>query len=833
MSGKLTALKNKAVELKDDVIRYWDKPALGNYIPFKEVTAYAGGGIGAYFIFTMGQAVLLSTNNTLISSSIGMSPGDMYILYILSVVANIPLTGIRANIIDNTRSKSGKYRPYILRMGLPTAIICTMFVWFPYGKLVNVFGTGMIFGREAHYIAKCAIVLLFNFLLQFFYNFFYDSYENLIHVLSPNSQERTFVTSFKSIVYSFAPTLTNFITPVIAENIFHTNMTDIRVYRLLFPIIGTVGMLLCIVVYKHTSEKIVQARTHIVSIKFTDALRAVAKNKYFWIISLAGWLGFLESAYVNILYWLYNYGGVCNGDQYAIITFIYGDASLWGMLLAPFCIKKWGKKSVLVFTNLFNILFISVMYPVVDSIWLVLACLYLNAFMGSFAHVLNPAIQADIRDYQQYVSGERIDGMFSAIGTIGSVVTLVTSAVLPWLYNRGGINIETAKRVTSDPAVLSRVLGNGKTIGSILAEQASNGQSINEYSALYDTDILYSLLRILVIVSVIGAAMNVLPYFWYDFKEKKQKAIVRVLKIRALFEDYDNNALKDSDLVEAIDLINNAQDMVKENYKPVKKSMYSSGTRKENKKQYIEARKFNEEIDISKFVTDELNKYDSPLMQREVADYSLIYSAGLDGLLSSDYREVKSKLKNAKAMRGNSEEDKAYRSFCIGLAREQKTSCRIIKKYYSNGVRQFVQPDIAELERLFDREDEIDELLLNEYSKLSDKASPLSKREKADCNGRIENLKRQKREAAKEEKRLRDEQSFFKRAAKPYIDAERMLNQKKNYGRFEEIAALYPDAKDRVSAAKALAEEEEAKKREMKDAQRERLKAEKAARKNK
>ena len=89
------------------------------------------------------------------------------------------------------------------------------------------------------------------------------------------------------------------------------------------------------------------------------------------------------------------------------------------MLLAPFCVKKWGKRAVLIVTNIFNIVFILLMLPFVNeinnlTIWLVMGCLYLNALMGSFMHILNPAIQADIRDYQQYKTGERIDGMFSA-----------------------------------------------------------------------------------------------------------------------------------------------------------------------------------------------------------------------------------------------------------------------------------------------------------------------------------------------------------------------------------------------------------------------------------
>ena len=245
---------------------FWKTPPLGRYMPFKEIAAYSGGGIGAYMIITLGNACLLSTNNVLISGTLGVGPKDMYILYIIAVLANIPLTGIRATIIDNTRNKAGKYRPYIVTMAIPSAIICNLMVWFPYNKLGDWFGHGMVFGRDLDYVIKCAIILVLNLLLHFIFYFFYDSYENLIHVLSPNTQERTDVASIKSIVYSFAPTVVNLFTPIIAQHLFHTNTTDIRVYRFLYPILTVLGLLLCIVVYKHTEEKIVQARTHVVQI---------------------------------------------------------------------------------------------------------------------------------------------------------------------------------------------------------------------------------------------------------------------------------------------------------------------------------------------------------------------------------------------------------------------------------------------------------------------------------------------------------------------------------------------------------------------------------------
>lgn len=818
---------------------YWKTPPLGRYMTFKEIAAYSGGGIGAYMIITLGTACLLSTNNVLLSNALGIGYTDMYIMYVVAVLANIPLTGIRANIIDNTRNKAGKYRPYIVTMAIPSAIICNLMVWFPYNKLSAIVGTGTLFGRDADYVAKCAIVMLLNLLLHFFYYFFYDAYENLIHVLSPNTQERTDVASVKSIVYSFAPTVVNLFTPIIAQTIFHTNTTDIRVYRFLYPILTVLGLLLCVIVYKHTEEKIVQARTHVVQINLFDALKAVAKNKYFWIISLASWIGFLESAYSNVLAWLYNYGGACSGTAYGIVVTVYGNASLWGMLLAPFAVKRWGKKAVLVITNVFNIVFILAMLPFIQSInqtttiWLVMGCLWFNALMGSFMHILNPAIQADIRDYQQYKTGERIDGMFSAVATIGTVITLATSSVLPAIYENKGLTAEVAEKVTKRPEILSRVLGDGKTVGEILAEQMANGQNnyVNPSSALYDPNILSSLLKVLIVIAAVGAAMNVIPYLWYDFNEKKQKSVIRVLRVRSMFEDYGNGVLDDGNLVEAIDIINNSREMASKTPKTVDKKSWKSVSdkteRKLAKKAYNEDVNYNEEIEVAKFVCEELDKFDGAEFKYRVAESKKTYAAGLNGILSLTLEDAKAELEKAKAMPKNSDEEKAVRKAAIEIAKNKISAVKAVNKYYSDG-KKLAQPSFKKLEESYEREDN----LSAELKALNNKIVDMKKSGKGDVAAAKEKAAKLKvdfNNAKKDTKALQDEFANFNRAAKPYIEAKKILTQSENYQKLDEISAIYDAAKVRHEAAVAKAAEEAARKDAEEKAYREKLKLEKAA----
>lgn len=848
--SETSSLKQKVSGVLDSVKYYWNDPPKGKYMPFKEIIAYAFGGIGSYFLIAMGTALLVNTTNMIVGGAIGVDAMDMYVLYLIATLANIPLTAIRANMIDNTRGKEGKYRPYLLSMGIPTALIAVGYVWFPYEILGNIF-PNQIFGKSGGYVATCAVVLIFNLLLQFFFNFFNDAYTNLIHVLSPNTQERTDVLAIKSVVYSLAPSIINIVLPLVAQFATNNDLYDIRVYRIAYPIFAIVGMLLTIVVFANTQEKIVQAKTHTIQISFIDSFKQVAKNKYFWIIALAGWMGFLESAYGNILTWSYNYGHSCNGAQFAIIQTLTGNAALWGMLLAPICIRKWGKKKVLIAVNFANIVCILAMAIDMRHIWWLFICVYFNWMVGAFEQITAPAIQADIRDYQQYKSGERIDGMFSTVMTIGNIVTLLTSAVLPAVQKHYGI-----------------YEGNGYAKPFDILD-------VNNTPGL-----LYDMLFALIIMAAVGAFLNMVPYFFYDFTEKKQKSVIRVLQLRSLFEDYGNNALKNRQIVEAIDMVNNAKEMAVASPKEVSKDIYKKhpakaeykntkaqykselaeakkqggdayanakveiqeklkeakaqykATYKAAKKEYRDALEFNEEIEISKFVCDELNKFNSVAVQHQVKLYKEVYDAGLEGVKYISIEKVKAELAAAKALTKETEEKKAIRTYEIEIAKKKISAKKAYDKYFGS-VKEFVEPDMEALTALFDKEDALD-------AKLAElaKEKSLARKEKDDDKVReyaaeIKKLKAESKVLEAESKAMQDEFAKFNRAAKPYNDAKKLLTQEENFKHFDEIAALYDEAKAKAEEEEREREEMMAKKRAEEEAELARRKAEKEAKKNK
>lgn len=801
------SVKNKVVSLLDSVRYYWKEPPKGRYMTFKEILSYSIGGIGAYFLITMGTALALSTTNMIVGGAIGVDAMDMYYLSVFCTLTNIPLTAVRANMVDNTRGKEGKYRPYLISMGIPTAVISIAYVWFPYEKLSMIF-SGQVFGKDADYVATCAIVLIFNLLLQFFFNFFNEAYTNLIHVLSPNTQERTDVLSIKSVVYSLAPSIMNIVLPLVAQFVSNNDLYDLKVYRISYPVFAVIGIGLTIVIFANTKEKIVQARTHTIQISFVDSFKAVAKNKYFWIIALAGWIGFLEGAYGNILSWSYNYGHTCNGTTFALIQTLTGNASLWGMLLAPVCIRRWGKRNVLIAVNFMNVCCIASMLINMRNIWWLFVCVYFNWLFGAFEQIIRPAIQADIRDYQQYRSGERIDGMFATVMTIGNIITLATSSVLPAVQKRYGV-----------------YEGNGYDSAYDILDVSSG-----------NPDLLYTLMAVLIILAAVGAFLNMVPYFFYDFTEKKQKSVINVLKIRSLFEDYGNNALDSHQIVEAIDLVNYSREMAAASPKSADKSIYKGisdkAQRKAAKKQYREAIAFNEEIDISKFVCAELDKFDSPAVIHQCEAYQKIFDQGLDAIKHIDIEKCRQEISSAKKLPKKTAEDKQMRAFKIELAKQKISAKKAYDRYFGT-VKLFAEPDMSKLTALFDQEDDLDRKL---YTLVSEKTMAKKANDKEEVRAietQIKKLKAEIKKVQKQSKKLQDEFAEFNRAAKPYTEARKFLVQKENFSHFDEIAALYDEAKAKAEEEDRLHAEELARKNAEEKAELERRKAEKAAKRHK
>ena len=724
-------IKNTITEFISAARTYWKTPPKGRYMTYKEIASLAGGGIGVRIITYCFQQMTISTGNTLLGNTIGIDPMALQIIYMISLLTAFPLTALRAQMIDNTRNMKGKYRPYLITMGLPTVILGSAFLWMPYENM-SLF-------------MKCAVVLGFNIAFQFFFSFFNDSYDSLINVLSPNSIERSDVLSIRYVVENLSPSIVGIIFPLLAKLITgEDTLYDIRIYRYLYPPMMIAGFLVSMIIYVNTSEKIIQAKTHRIQISFIDAFKAVARNKYFWIISLAGWIGFLEIGFHNIMQWMYNYQSACSAAEYSVITAIAGNASFWPNLVGPLLIRKYGKKKILIVTNALSVAFIMMMLPVIrqagkpGAIWVLLVFTFINQFITSLGHLLGPSVNADIRDYQHYITGERIDGMFSAVGLIGNVITMVTGLALPAIYEKSGLNKATAISLGYDGSVV--------------------------YDVLNDQNYFVRICSILIIASAIGAALNVIPYFFYDFTETKQKSIIKVLKIRAMFEDYAEKQEANEDFTEAIGIIMEAEYL----------SQQDSTTADKKEK---------EEIEIAKFVMEELNKYNTPEGKAELEEAKMLTDNGPTSFLAATL-PAKS---TAKALPKQTETQVNRRRNLLIRLQSVNDAKKALSKYYKNGFKEF---DKTILDKLYNDENECQAMLLNISAKIKEAKETKNYEHLSEYKYELNSLKKTKSVIKQKIRVAEHEYTVYCRTVKPYLDSKRILTQAEGYSKLEDIKNL-------------------------------------------
>ena len=382
-NGERKSPVSKAKELISTVKKYWHEPAKGNYIPYKEVASLSGAGFGVHWITLLASTIGLDASNFLVGASIGLRPVDLQIMLIVANLVGIPIGIFRSWYYDNHKVEGGKFLPFIKKTGLPIVIISTVFVWLPYENM--------------EYITKAVVVWFMYMLLNIFLCFYSESYNYFQQIITPNAQERANVMSISQVIYSMAPTITGLVIPLIAGLTWGLN--NIWTYRIIYPIFTVVGIIIGTIFFRKVKERLILPKKKPEPVRMIDALREVAKNKYYWIIQAAAWIVFLESGYGVVLGWSFVYG---NGGEYqemlGVANTVIGNAALWSMILCPFAIKAMGKRNLLITANAINVGILLLLYYTYQNLLMICILWYINSFVNTFWNIVQHNISADMRD---------------------------------------------------------------------------------------------------------------------------------------------------------------------------------------------------------------------------------------------------------------------------------------------------------------------------------------------------------------------------------------------------------------------------------------------------
>ena len=719
MENNKTNLRAKLGNIISTAGKYWEKPAKGNYIPYKEVASLAAAGYGAQWATLLASTISLDAGNFLTGASLGIQPLHLQYMLIIANIIGMPIGVWRAWYIDNHNMKGGKFLPFLIRTPFPIILLSTVMVWLPY--------------ELWSYEAKIVIVWFFYLFIQIFLCFFNEANQTIYYVISPNTNERATVMSIVQVIYSLAPTLTNLFIPILAT--LTGGLNNLQTYRIIYPAFTAFGIVLNTFFFRKVKERIIAPKKKLEHVRIIDAVREVAKNKYYWILQSASWVGFLEGAYGVILGWTFVYSSrdVTEQANLGLANTIIGNAALWAMISAPFLMRRLGKRNLLILCNLTNVVLLIFLYRVYESILMVCVFWYLNNFVNVVNNNLNiPNINADMRDYHQWKTGVRIDGLFAPLGLIGTFLGFFTGLVIPAIYEKMG--------VTTD------------------------------YNVLYEDSVRYPLFEVLITVSIVGAILNLVPYLFYDLTEEKHKAYIDVIKIRTMFEDYGNDKLDDEQLIESMNIILTAKEaegkeklsvdksILKQAKKLPKKTAEEKELRAEEirqaKEQLQQTAHFNQNVFTSPYILDEINKFSTERYRHMTEAAQETVSRGILYL----WEDLAGEKRAARALPHKTKEEKEIRNDALALIRAKKDSVRIIRRYGKEALK---EPDEKIKEELQSRE-----------------ASSF----------------RETLQLRKELKAYTKQLSLYARAVKPYENARLLLIQQQNYTCLTDLEEKYNNA---------------------------------------
>lgn len=336
---------------------------------------------------------------------------------------NDPMMGMLA---DRTKTRWGKFRPYLLWICVPFAIAGVFTFTVP-----NLGPTGKIIWA---YITFNAIMML--------YTAINIPYTALLGVISPDSSERTSVSSIKFICAFLAGTIVSFSLLPMVKKLGGGN--DPRGWQLSFVIYGIAAIIFFLIAFKGTRERVQPPPTQKSSVK-KDLFELVTNGP--WLILLATTITFIlfvaVKSSVTVHYFKYFVGsreltfpffGKRIYDFNSITSLFNGvgqiSALIGALLVSPFA-RMIGKRKAFVILFIVAIASTASYYFLrAEQISLIFLFQITGSITGGPLSVLIWAMYADTADYAEWKRGRRATGLIFSASTMSQKIGWAVGAYI-------------------------------------------------------------------------------------------------------------------------------------------------------------------------------------------------------------------------------------------------------------------------------------------------------------------------------------------------------------------------------------------------------------------
>ena len=457
------------------------------YVGVKETLAYGIANAGQCFGYNIIAGSYLSLFFTKVFGVPPEAVAAMMLFLGLWDTFNDPLMG---TIVDKTRTRYGKLRPYLLIVPIPLGI-----------ATILLFAGPQLLGDKVEVTAK----IIYMFVTYFFWELFYTlgdvPFWGMSAAISPSPSDRTRVISSARFISGI---LGGISTPILTVLMDLSNNGKIplslsQVFLLMSILSATYGMGLFSLAGFCTKERVVQS---VKEPSILDGFKALIRNKPLLLIVIGNVLGAVGG--IGSFFQAYYYSEVVQMNSLTIIITLPGTIlGFITYLLIPKVKEKFDNRQI-IFLNGFVRLVCGIAVFLIGvkcftNLWVVVPLLMVQNLLFSFFNTINMVIPTemigDTIDYMEWKTGERNEGVsFSVLTFVGKLTGSISGTIGNLLLPVIGL--------------------------SFVQISATETMTVKAYD--YTDTLIWAMFTL---APAILGLLPLIPYIWYDLTGDKLKQV--------------------------------------------------------------------------------------------------------------------------------------------------------------------------------------------------------------------------------------------------------------------------------------------------------------------
>ena len=409
-------------------------------VKFKEKVGYGLGDAASSMFWK-----LFGTNLLFFYTDVyGLSAAAVGTMFLVTRIWDSLLDPFVGVLADRTRSRWGKFRPYLLWFAFPFGLLGVMTFTVP----------------DSGHTGKLVYAYITYGVMMIVYSMINVPYASLLGVMSDNPKTRTSLSSYR-MIFAFIGSIIAlfFIEPL--TGLFGKD-DEARGWQLATGVFAVLAIVFFLCTFKWTRERVTPVNEAGSSLK--DDLKDLLRNRAWWVLLSAGIAAVIFNSIRDgaaVYYFKYYVGNdpawlAGTGLSLTTLFLVSGQASnILGILLVTPVSGRIGKKNTffgsMTIAGILSLVFMSVGK---DAVWLMLLLQILISMCAGSIFPLLWSMYADIADYSELKTGRRATGLIFSSSSMSQKFGWALGGTLSgWLLAHYGFQAN----MVQDEAVLGGI----------------------------------------------------------------------------------------------------------------------------------------------------------------------------------------------------------------------------------------------------------------------------------------------------------------------------------------------------------------------------------------